>query len=77
MGLANHRYEISCSYCGVISYAGTLAEALRDAQHAATRHNGANESVKVFNVMAHWNAPELWDITGKVLQHRTMTPSYR
>ena len=71
MGLTSHRYEIGCSYCGVVSYERNFNDALAKAKHEATRHNGANETIRIGNLLARHGAPELWDINGNVLKYRS------
>jgi len=66
------RYEISCRYCGVLSYAPTLLKALRAAEAANPKHSMDYEHVTVFDRMAHHGQPELFDAHGKILQRRIL-----
>lgn len=63
------RYEIGCSVCGVIGYEACLADALRVAQRQQEqRHNTENETVTVYDRLAHHGKPELYTPKGTVIE---------
>ena len=62
------RYEIGCSECGVICYETTLKKALIEAQTQTKQHDTDSEKVTVYDRLAHYGKPELFDTTGKVLK---------
>jgi len=69
MGLMQ-RYEISCTYCGVVCHDETLEAALRTARYQEGRHNEKGEAIRVFDRMAHHGKPHLWTPSGRVMGRR-------
>lgn len=67
------RYEIGCSQCGVIGYETSKWRANRAAERAALRHSTKVEQVTIYDRLAHYGAPELWDANGKVLRRKVRT----
>ena len=59
----SERFEISCSYCGVLGYKGTKSEALDSALHWKSRHPHC-EDIMVFDRMAHKGQYEIYNTDG-------------
>jgi hypothetical protein len=58
------RFEVSCSYCGRLAGEKSRAEGISAAKHYRTLHNGPNERVTVYDLMAHIGCTQVWDADG-------------
>jgi len=68
--IVHDRFQITCSYCGLLGTEARLAEALERAKALQKKHSSQDEKVEVFDVMAKFGACELWDPEGHCLAHR-------
>jgi len=64
------RFQITCSYCGLLTTETKLANALERAKALQKKHSSKDEKVEVFDVMAKVGACELWDPEGHCLGHK-------
>ena len=66
MSEPGHRFEISCSYCGVLDHYRKLDGAIEQAKYFKEFPHEACEDVMVFDRMAHRGKPELYNVDGSV-----------
>jgi len=64
------RFQITCSYCGLLATETKLANALERAKSLQKKHSSKDEKVEVFDVMAKVGACELWDPEGHCLAYK-------
>lgn len=61
----DYRYQITCSYCGLIGTEKSKEEAFETAKRLKERHNTEDEEIEVFDLMAQRGTCELWTIDGQ------------
>jgi len=67
--MVRDRYHIGCSYCGFLQSTPTQRRAFDVAWYAQRLHSDCG-SVTVFDAMAHYGRPQLWDANGSVQRIR-------
>ncbi len=66
----DNRFQIICSYCGLLSSTTKLFDAIRTATRAKERHSSPEETIEIFDLLAHTGRPELYTHTGKPITYK-------
>ena len=65
------RFQVTCSYCGFITRETNLIDAIGTAQRAKSySHNSPDETIEIFDLMAHKGYPEIYSDTGKPIAYK-------
>ncbi len=57
------RFQVSCSYCGLLTQFATKTKAFEYANRVKFKHTAPDESIEVFDCMAHKGNQNLWGVT--------------
>lgn len=68
--LTKDRFQISCSYCGLIGTEKSLSAALQSAKRLKEKHNTEVEVIEIFDSMAQKGTCELWDVDGHCIGYK-------
>jgi hypothetical protein len=64
------RFTIDCSFCGFLTSARSLKDALEIANNLKTRHSNAGEKITVFDRLAQRGICNTWDNEGNCLHRK-------
>jgi len=63
----SYRFQVSCSYCGMLESFTNFNDAVTYANKMQkTQHNNPCENVEVFDLLAHSGKPDLFDYLGDI-----------
>ncbi len=60
--LVHDRFQVCCSYCGLLDQFTTKQAAFDYANRIKAKHNTTEEKIEVFDAMAQHGHPNLWQV---------------